>query len=94
MTLKPLMDGLGVKRVVIGHTVARNMRVASRFDGTVVKLDTGMNRAVYKGHPAALVLEHGDMRVMYAEGGTPAAVPREPLFVLRPRSRMQPSFRF
>lgn len=79
--LKPLMDGLGVKRVVIGHTVARNMRVASRFDGTVVKLDTGMNRAVYKGHPAALVLEHGDMRVMYAEGGPPAAVPREPLFV-------------
>jgi Calcineurin-like phosphoesterase len=79
--LKPLMDGLGVKRVVIGHTIARNMRVASRFDGTVVKLDTGMNRPVYKGHPAALVLEHGDMRVIYAEGGPPAAVPREPLFV-------------
>jgi hypothetical protein len=79
--LKPLMDGLGVKRVVIGHTIARNMRVASRFDGTVVKLDTGMNRPVYKGHPAALLLEHGDMRVVYAEGGPPAAVPREPLFV-------------
>jgi hypothetical protein len=79
--LKPLMDGLGVKRVVIGHTIARNMRVASRFDGTVVKLDTGMNRPVYKGHPAALLLEHADMRVVYAEGGPPAAVPREPLFV-------------
>jgi hypothetical protein len=79
--LKPLMDGLGVRRVVIGHTIARNMRVASRFDGTVVKLDTGMNRPVYKGHPAALVLEHGDLRVIYAEGGPPAAVPREPLFV-------------
>jgi hypothetical protein len=79
--LKPLLDGLGVKRVVIGHTIARNMRVASRFDGTVVKLDTGMNRPVYKGHPAALLLEHGDVRVVYAEGGPPAAVPREPLFV-------------
>jgi hypothetical protein len=79
--LKPLMDGLGVKRVVIGHTIARNMRVASRFNGTVVKLDTGMNRPVYKGHPAALLLEHGDMRVIYAEGGPPAVVPREPLFV-------------
>ena len=82
--LKPLMDGLGVQRVVIGHTVSRNMRVASRFDGTVVKLDTGMNRPVYKGHPAALLLEHGDMRVIYAEGGQPAAVPREPLFVASP----------
>lgn len=79
--LKPLLDGLGVKRLVIGHTVSRNLRVASRFDGTVVKLDTGMNRPVYKGHPAALSLEHADMRVIYAEGGPPVAVPREPLFV-------------
>ena len=79
--LKPLMDGLGVKRVVIGHTPTRGLRVVSRFDGTVVKLDTGMNRAVYKGHPAALLLERADMRVIYAEGGPPAAVPREPLFV-------------
>jgi len=79
--LKPLMDGLGVKRVVIGHTITRDLRVASRFDGTVVKLDTGMNRPVYKGHPAAVLLERGDVRVMYAEDGQPAAVPREPLLV-------------
>jgi hypothetical protein len=82
--LKPLLDGLGVKRVVVGHTIARNLRVASRLDGTVVKLDTGMNRPVYKGHPAALLLDHGDVRVMYAEGGQPAPVPREPLFVTSP----------
>jgi hypothetical protein len=79
--LKPLLDGLAVKRVVIGHTLTRNLRVASRFDGTVVKLDTGMNRPVYKGHPAALLLDHGDVRVVYAEGGQPAAIPPEPLFV-------------
>jgi hypothetical protein len=79
--LKPLIAGLGVKRVVIGHTITRDLRVASRFDGTVVKLDTGMNRPVYKGHPAAVLLDHGDVRAVYAEGGPPAAVPREPLFV-------------
>ena len=79
--LKPLLDGLRVRRVVIGHTITRTLRVASRFDGTVVKLDTGMNRPVYKGHPAALLLDHGDVRVVYAEGGQPAAVPPEPLFV-------------
>jgi hypothetical protein len=79
--LKPLLDGLGAKRLVIGHTNTRDLRVAARFDGTVVKLDTGMNRPVYKGHPAAVLLEHGDVHVVYAEGGQPAAVPREPLFV-------------
>ena len=79
--LKPLLAGLGVKRLVIGHTITRNLRVVSRFDGTVVKLDTGMNRPVYKGHPAALLLDHGNVRVIYAEGGLPPPVPREPLFV-------------
>jgi len=77
-----MLAGLGVKRLVIGHTPARNLRVASRFDGTVIKLDAGMNRAVFKGHPAALMLEHGDARVLYADGnGQAEAVPAEPLYV-------------
>jgi hypothetical protein len=79
--LKPLMESLGVTRVVIGHTVTRNLRVASRFGGAVVKLDTGMNRPIYKGHPAAVLLDRGNVSVVYAEGGPPAAVPPEPLFV-------------
>jgi hypothetical protein len=79
--LKPVMDALGVTRAVIGHTITRNLRVASRFGGAVVKLDTGMNRPVYKGHPAALLLDRGNVSVVYAEGGQPAAVPPEPLFV-------------
>jgi len=35
--------GSAVKRLVIGHTVTRNQRVVSRFNGAVIKLDTGMN---------------------------------------------------
>jgi len=34
--LKPLMEGLGVKRVVIGHTITRNLRVVSRFPPAAV----------------------------------------------------------
>lgn len=80
--LRPLLAGLGMKRLVIGHTVTRNGRVASRFDGSVIKLDTGMNRAVYRGHPAALVLEPSGPRVVYAdESGPPGAIPAEPLYV-------------
>jgi hypothetical protein len=80
--LRPLMAQFAVKRVVIGHTPAHDGRAASRFDGAVIKLDTGMNTPVYGGHPAVLVLERGEARVLYAgEGGTPAAVPAEPLYV-------------
>jgi hypothetical protein len=80
--LNPVLDGLGVQRMVIGHTVARDLRVASRFDGRVIKLDAGMNRRVYRGQAAALVIERGEPRVLYADtAGPPAAIPAEPLYV-------------
>jgi len=79
--LKPLLDGLKVKRLVIGHTVTRNQRVASRFDGTVIKLDTGMNRAAYRGHAAALVIENGKPRVVYGDDSGPAVIAPESSYV-------------
>ncbi|MCM2313114.1 MAG: hypothetical protein NDI84_17120, partial [Steroidobacteraceae bacterium] len=80
--LDPVLQGLGAQRLVIGHTVARNARVASRFEGRVIKLDAGMNRAVYRGNAAALVIEDGRPGVLYSGGaGTPAAIPGEPLYV-------------
>jgi hypothetical protein len=77
--LDPLLAGLGVERLVIGHTVGRGGRVATRFDGAVYKLDAGMNRAVYKGHPAALVIERGQTPVvLYGDDiAPPAAAPAE-----------------
>jgi hypothetical protein len=82
--LKPLLEGLKVKRLVVGHTVTRNLRVASRFDGTVIKLDTGMNRAVYRGHPAALLIEKGIPRVVYGDEANSPAITPEPLYVTSP----------
>lgn len=80
--LLPVLDGLGLRRLVIGHTPARNGRVVTRFDGRVVKLDAGMNRSVYRGHPAALVLEGGRSSVVYADGdGGAAPIPAEGLYV-------------
>jgi hypothetical protein len=80
--LKPFLQQVGARRVVIGHTVARNATVVSRFDGAVVKLDAGMNRAVYQGRPAALVSDTAGSRVVYALPTVPAAgVPAEPLYL-------------
>lgn len=80
--LKPFLQRTGVKRVVVGHTVARNGTAVSRFDGAVVKLDAGMNHAVYKGRPAALISDGSGSRVAYANPTVaPAAVPAEPLYL-------------
>jgi hypothetical protein len=80
--LEPFLQRVGARRVVIGHTVARNATVVSRFDGAVIKLDAGMNRAVYQGRPAALVSEGPGSRVVYALPTVPAAeIPAEPLYL-------------
>lgn len=80
--LNPVLEGLGVGRLVIGHTVARTVRVASRFDGRVIKLDAGMNREAYHGHAAALLIEKGEVRVIYGDDReAPREVPAERLHV-------------
>jgi hypothetical protein len=53
--------------------VTRDARVVTRFDGTVIKLDTGMNNAVYHGRASALLIEGGAVRVVYS--GEPQADP-------------------
>ncbi len=65
--LQPILAKLGARRLVIGHTVTRDARVATRFDGTVIKLDTGMNHAVYRGRASALILENVSLSVLYAD---------------------------
>ncbi len=80
--LKPFLQRTGAKRIVVGHTVARNGTVVSRFDGAIVKLDAGMNHAVYKGRPAALISDASGSRVAYANPTVaPAAVTAEPLYL-------------
>jgi hypothetical protein len=80
-TLLPLLQRFGVARLVVGHTPTRTSRVNARFDGRVIKLDTGMNRAVYKGRASALFLDPSGISVRYA--GQAGSAPPEPegLFV-------------
>jgi hypothetical protein len=74
--LLPLLQQFGVARLVVGHTPTRDLRAVTRFDGRLVKLDAGMNRAVYKGRAVALFLESTGLSVRYA--GEPSAVPLQP----------------
>jgi hypothetical protein len=79
--LLPLLQQFGVARVVVGHTPTRDGRAVTRFDGRVIKLDTGMNRAVYHGHPAALFMEPAGLSLRYAGEPNTAQLQPEGLFV-------------
>jgi ribosomal protein L29 len=75
--LAPLLSQFKVRRVVVGHTPTRNLRAATRFDGRVVKLDAGMNSAVYKGRGAALLIERDALSVRYTGEPQPTSLQAE-----------------
>jgi hypothetical protein len=61
------LAGLGVERVVIGHTPTPSARVLSRMEETVFRIDTGMLNDFYGGRAAALVIEAGNYSVTYED---------------------------
>lgn len=67
--LDAILDGLGASRVAVGHTPTQGRRIASRNDGRVLLIDSGMNVAAYRGRPAALIIEDGALRAWYPSEG-------------------------
>lgn len=62
-----VLESLGAARVVIGHTPTVNRRITSRMDERVYRIDTGMNREVYRGRPSALVIMPGRVFTVYSD---------------------------
>lgn len=73
--LLPLLQQFGATRLVVGHTPTRSLRVTSRFGGQVIMLDTGMNRAAYRGRASALFIDRSGIMVRYS--GESQLVPLE-----------------
>jgi hypothetical protein len=61
--LTAVLERLGAKTMVIGHTPTRGM-VLPRFEGKVLMIDVGLS-AVYGSHPACLVVEGGKQSAMH-----------------------------
>jgi hypothetical protein len=63
-----LLAGVGVERVVSGHTVQGGGHIETRFGGRVILIDTGMLKSHYDGRASALVIEKGSFTAVYADG--------------------------
>ncbi len=80
-----ILSGLEARAAVIGHTVAPNGRIAARFGGRVLQVDTGMLGGSFfpGGRASALEIRGGEFTAIYADE------PRRPatlaLTVLGPR---------
>jgi hypothetical protein len=60
-----VLDKLGVKRVVVGHTPTYDRRIQQRFAGRVVLADTGMLASYYRGQPTAVLLNDDGLTAAY-----------------------------
>jgi hypothetical protein len=62
-----LLDALGVRHMVVGHTVQGAGRISSRFHDRVFLIDTGMLAGVYAGRPSAIVFQDESISAVYAD---------------------------
>jgi hypothetical protein len=71
-----MLERLQARAIVIGHTVAPNGRITTRFGGRVVQIDTGMlGGAFYPGGRAsALEIQDGRFVAIYEDGREPLAI--------------------
>jgi hypothetical protein len=67
-----ILEAVGARAIVIGHTVTETGRILPRFDGRVVQIDTGMLSSVYKGgRPSALEIVGDQWTAIYEDGRVP-----------------------
>jgi hypothetical protein len=67
------------RSIVIAHTVTPTGRITTRFDGRVVEIDTGMQKAyVPDGRASALEIRNGETTAIYADRRDPVAVAGDP----------------
>jgi len=66
-----LLKRTGTRQLVVGHTPDPRGAL-QRLDGQVLRLDTGMLKAVYRGRATALVQEQGKQYLHYAGQAEPA----------------------
>lgn len=69
-----ILETMGARAIVVGHTVAKTGRIETRFGGRVVMIDAGMTD-VYGRHRAALEIDaDGSFRALYPDSA-PVALP-------------------
>ena len=68
--LTTMLERLQARAMVIGHTVAANSRITTRFGGRVVQIDTGMLGGTFYpgGRASALEIKDGRFEAIYEDG--------------------------
>ena len=68
--LTNILELLGARAIVVGHTVPADFRITRRFDGRVIQIDTGMLGGTFfpGGMPSALEIRGDTLTAIYQSG--------------------------
>ena len=68
--LTTMLERLQARAIVVGHSVAANGRITTRFGGRVVQIDTGMLGGTFYpgGRASALEIQDGRFVAIYEDG--------------------------
>jgi hypothetical protein len=70
------LDQMKLTRIVVGHTPTPDRRVAVRYGGRVIALDTGMLASYFMGNASALEIAGSQMKAIYADGEVDLTLPK------------------
>ena len=72
-----VLSALQARAIVVGHTVSATGRIATRFDGRVIQIDTGMQPAyVQGGRASALEIHRDEATAIYVDRRDPVPIPK------------------
>jgi hypothetical protein len=69
-----LLQRYGASRFVTAHTVTSDRRIAVRFGGRVILIDTGMLASAFNGRPSALKIDGNSLTAIYEDQHLPLTV--------------------
>jgi len=61
------LQQFGASRLVVGHTPTTNRKVQNRFNGKLIRADTGILKSHYGGQSSAVIIEHGKIAALYPD---------------------------
>lgn len=77
------LDQMKLTRIVVGHTPTADRRIAARYGGRVVIIDTGMLAPYYMGTASALEIVGSRMKALYPDGEVDLTLPKAAAIVDR-----------
>ena len=73
--MPPILESLGARAIVAGHTPQRSKSITPRFGSRVFLIDTGMLASVYRGRASALEIQGESFTAIYVGERVPLPAP-------------------